>query len=228
MPGRWKILTGLQPEGAPSRHTFIKGNICDKELAVDLLREHHIEYRRSFCRRDSRGRSILDPTAFFQTNVIGTLTLLEAVRKVWLADNLLPRDQVRFHHVSTDEVYGSLAPGELAWSETAPYAPNSPYAASKSRPATTWCALMDIPMGCLIQFRTVPIITARGQFPEKLIPLMVLNALSGKPLPVYGDGGQIRDWLFRGRSLRRPSTRSSPGQAQVKPTISAAVTSPTI
>jgi dTDP-glucose 4,6-dehydratase len=193
--GSLENLTGLQPEGAPSRHTFIKGNICDRDLVVDLLREHQIDTIVHFAAETHVDRSILDPVAFFQTNVIGTLTLLEAVRKVWLADNLLSRDRVRFHHVSTDEVYGSLAPGEPAWPETASYAPNSPYAASKAA-SDHLVRAYGHTYGLPYTISNCSNNYGPRQFPEKLIPLMVLNALSGKPLPLYGDGGQIRDWLF--------------------------------
>ena len=124
--GSLENLTDLQPKGASERHTFIKGDIRDENLMVDLLREHQIDTIVHFAAETHVDRSILDPGAFFQTNVTGTLALLEAVRKVWLTGNLFARDRIRFHHVSTDEVYGSLAPDEPAWTETSAYAPNSP------------------------------------------------------------------------------------------------------
>jgi dTDP-glucose 4,6-dehydratase len=127
--------------------------------------------------------------------VIGTFTLLEAARQVWLVEKSLPLEQVRFHHVSTDEVYGTLKPEDPAFSETTPYAPNSPYAASKASSdhlARSYNHTYQLPVtisNCSNNY-------GPRQFPEKLIPLIILNALTGKPLPVYGDGQQIRDWLF--------------------------------
>ena len=193
--GSLENLTGLQPHGAAERHTFIKGDICDQNLLVDLLRRYRIDTVVHFAAETHVDRSILDPAAFFQTNVIGTLALLEAVRQVWLTDNLLPHAQLRFHHVSTDEVYGSLAPGQAAWTESAPYAPNSPYAASKAA-SDHLVRAYGHTYGLPYTLSNCSNNYGPRQFPEKLIPLMVLNALSGKPLPVYGDGGQIRDWLY--------------------------------
>jgi dTDP-glucose 4,6-dehydratase len=193
--GSLENLAGLQPEGASERHTFIKGDICDQNLLVNLLRERQIDTVVHFAAETHVDRSILDPVAFFQTNVIGTLNLLEAVRKVWLTGDFLPREQIRFHHVSTDEVYGSLAPGEPAWTEAAPYAPNSPYAASKAA-SDHLVRAYGHTYGLPYTLSNCSNNYGPRQFPEKLIPLMILNALSGKSLPVYGDGQQIRDWLF--------------------------------
>jgi len=193
--GSLENLTDLQPKGASERHTFIKGDIRDENLMVDLLREHQIDTIVHFAAETHVDRSILDPGAFFQTNVTGTLALLEAVRKVWLTGNLLARDRIRFHHVSTDEVYGSLAPDEPAWTETSAYAPNSPYAASKAASDHLVHAYGHT-YGLPYTLSNCSNNYGPRQFPEKLIPLMILNALSGKPLPVYGDGQQIRDWLF--------------------------------
>jgi dTDP-glucose 4,6-dehydratase len=193
--GSLENLTDLRPGNASERHTFVKGDIRDRELLERLLREHRIDTIVHFAAETHVDRSILDPASFVQTNVIGTLTLLEAARKIWLDGTPSSGAQFRFHHVSTDEVYGSLAPDEPAWSETASYAPNSPYAASK--------AASDHLVRAYGHTYRLPYTLSNcsnnygpRQFPEKLIPLMILNALSGKPLPVYGDGQQIRDWLF--------------------------------
>jgi dTDP-glucose 4,6-dehydratase len=139
-------------------------------------------------------RSILGPGLFVETNIVGTFTLLEAARKYWLDDRTLPLDSVRFHHISTDEVFGSLAKGEPAWTEETPYAPNSPYAASK---ASSDHLVRSYGHTYGLPFSLTNCSNNYGpyQFPEKLIPLMILNALESKPLPVYGDGQQIRDWL---------------------------------
>ncbi len=140
-------------------------------------------------------RSILDPSPFIQTNVIGTYTLLEAARRYWMVEKSPVAEAVRFHHISTDEVFGSLSPGEPAFSETTSYTPSSPYAASKAasdhlvRAYHHTYRLPTTISNCSNNFGPY-------QFPEKLIPLMILNALRGEPLPVYGDGQQIRDWLY--------------------------------
>ena len=193
--GSLENLTGLQPEGASHRHTFIKGDLRDRDLLESLLRENRIDTIVHFAAETHVDRSILDPAAFVQTNVVGTLTLLEAARKVWLGANASPPAQIRFHHVSTDEVYGSLAPGEPAWPETASYAPSSPYAASKAA-SDHLVRAYGHTYGLPYTLSNCSNNYGPRQFPEKLIPLMILNALSGRPLPVYGDGGQIRDWLF--------------------------------
>ncbi len=206
--GSLENLTDLVPQGASERHTFVKGDIRDQDLLESLLREHRVDTIVHFAAETHVDRSILDPGAFVQTNVVGTLSLLEAARKVWLNGAVpSPRTfdrsmigagspaQVRFHHVSTDEVYGSLAPGEPAWSETASYAPNSPYAASKAA-SDHLVRAYGHTYGLPYTLSNCSNNYGPRQFPEKLIPLMILNALSGKPLPVYGDGQQIRDWLF--------------------------------
>ncbi|MHB9110949.1 MAG: dTDP-glucose 4,6-dehydratase [Armatimonadota bacterium] len=177
------------------RHTFVQGDICDRDLVRDLLHRHRIDTLVHFAAETHVDRSILSPEPFIQTNVIGTFTLLEAARQYWLVEQALPIEQVRFHHVSTDEVYGTLKPDDPAFSETAPYAPNSPYAASKASSdhlARSYNHTYRLPLtisNCSNNY-------GARQFPEKLIPLMILNAITGKPLPVYGDGQQIRDWLF--------------------------------
>lgn len=188
-------LENLKDLPGGERHTFVQGDICDRELIPQLLRQHQIDTIVHFAAESHVDRSILGPEPFIQTNVFGTFNLLEAARKVWLEEGLFPRDQVRFHHVSTDEVYGTLKPADPAFSETTPYAPNSPYAASK--------ASSDLIARSYIHTYGLPVTISNCsnnygpyQFPEKLIPLMILNGMTGKPLPVYGDGQQIRDWLY--------------------------------
>ncbi len=177
------------------RYTFVQGDICNGDLVRDLLRQYQIDTIVHFAAESHVDRSILSPEPFIQANVIGTFTLLEAARQYWLVEKALPIEQVRFHHVSTDEVYGTLGPDDPAFSETTPYAPNSPYAASKASSdhlARSYNHTYQLPVtisNCSNNY-------GPRQFPEKLIPLIILNALTGKPLPVYGDGQQIRDWLF--------------------------------
>jgi dTDP-glucose 4,6-dehydratase len=177
------------------RHVFVQGDICDRELVPNLLRQHRIDTIVHFAAETHVDRSILGPEPFIQTNVYGTFNLLEAARQVWLVEKSLPVERVRFHHVSTDEVYGTLSPEDSAFSETTPYAPNSPYAASKAASdhlARSYQHTYGLPVtisNCSNNY-------GPRQFPEKLIPLIILNALSEKPLPVYGDGQQIRDWLY--------------------------------
>jgi len=160
-----------------------------------LLRQHQIDTIVHFAAESHVDRSILSPEPFIKTNVFGTFTLLEAARQFWQVENSLPMDQVRFHHVSTDEVYGTLKPDDPAFTETTPYAPNSPYAASKASSdhiARSYNHTFKLPVtisNCSNNY-------GPRQFPEKLIPLIILNALTGKSLPVYGDGQQIRDWLY--------------------------------
>ncbi len=178
------------------RHTFVEGNICDAALVSGLLREHHVDTIVHFAAETHVDRSILSPELFFQTNVMGTFTLLEAARRYWFEDDSAPEAaDFRFHHVSTDEVYGSLGPGDPAFSETTPYNPNSPYAASKASSDHLVRAYHHT-YGLPVTISNCSNNYGPYQFPEKLIPLMILNARAGKPLPVYGDGMQIRDWLF--------------------------------
>lgn len=180
---------------SPERHIFVQGNICDRALVDDLLRRYLIDTIVHFAAETHVDRSIVDPGTFIQTNIVGTFTLLEAARSAWMVEKLLPLEQVHFHHVSTDEVYGTLAPGEPSFTETTPYAPRSPYAASKAasdhlvRSYSTTYGLPITITNCSNNY-------GPNQFPEKLIPLMVLHARDGKPLPVYGDGQQVRDWLY--------------------------------
>src|SRR3990172_4160046 len=125
-------LENLNELPDPERHTFVEGNICDQALVEDLVERYQIDTVVHFAAETHVDRSILDPQPFIRTNIVGTFTLLDAVRKAWIVNKSLPLEQVRFHHVSTDEVFGSLEPGERAFSETTPYAPNSPYAATKA------------------------------------------------------------------------------------------------
>jgi len=182
----------------PNRHIFVKGDICDQALLEDLLSEHQIDTIVHFAAETHVDRSILEAGQFIQTNIVGTFKLLEAARKKWLEEKPTETgtaQDVRFHHVSTDEVYGSLEPDEKPFSETTNYAPNSPYAASKAgsdhlvRAYGQTYGLPYTITNCSNNYGPY-------QFPEKLIPLILLNALDGQPLPVYGDGRQIRDWLF--------------------------------
>ena len=177
------------------RYVFQHGDIGDEGLVADLLQEHRIDAVLNFAAESHVDRSIDSPEPFIQTNVTGTLRLLNAVRRYWGALDAKKRSGFRFLHVSTDEVYGTLAPTDPAFSETTPFAPNSPYAASK--------AASDHLVRAFHHTYGLPTLTTNCSnnygpyhFPEKLIPLMILNALDGKPLPVYGDGQQIRDWLY--------------------------------
>ena len=177
-----------------ARHTFVQGDICDRELIEQLMKDHAIDTVIHFAAETHVDRSIVGPAAFIQTNVVGTFTLLEAARKLWLEEKNLPADRVRFHHISTDEVFGSLSPDEPAFSETTSYAPRSPYAASKAASdhlARAYSHTYGLPVtitNCSNNYGPY-------QFPEKFLPLMIANALEWKSLPVYGDGTQIRDWL---------------------------------
>ncbi len=177
------------------RYKLVHGDICDASLVNTVLREHRPSAIVHFAAESHVDRSIADPGAFIRTNVQGTFTLLEQAKQYWLTLDDAGRKSFRFLHVSTDEVYGSLGPQDAAFCETTAYAPNSPYAASK--------AASDHLVRAYHHTYGLPVLTTNCsnnygpfQFPEKLIPLMILNALEGKPLPVYGDGGNVRDWLF--------------------------------
>jgi dTDP-glucose 4,6-dehydratase len=187
-------LENLKNLPDPERHSFLEGDICDQPLVEKTLREHKIDTTIHFAAESHVDRSIEGPGAFVRTNIQGTFSLLEAARKVWLDEGQLPREAVRFHHVSTDEVYGSLGQDAPPFTEETPYDPNSPYAASKAASdhlVRAYGHTYDLPFtitNCSNNYGPY-------QFPEKLIPLMILNALQGEPLPLYGDGLQIRDWL---------------------------------
>lgn len=181
-------------EGDP-RHLLVRGDICDADLVASLLAEHQPRAIVHFAAESHVDRSIASPEAFIRTNVHGTFVLLEQARRYWSRLSGEDKSQFRFLHVSTDEVYGTLGPDDPAFSETTPYAPNSPYAASK--------AGSDHLARAYHHTYGMPVLTTNCsnnygpfQFPEKLIPLMILNALEYKPLPVYGDGMNVRDWLF--------------------------------
>jgi dTDP-glucose 4,6-dehydratase len=176
-------------------HLFVRGDIADRELVGRLLQEHQPRAVVHFAAESHVDRSIYGPQAFLETNVMGTFHLLEAVRQYWDALPTPAQGEFRFLHISTDEVYGSLRPEEPTFSETTPYAPNSPYAASKA-------ASDHLVRACRHTYGLPTLITNCSnnygpfQFPEKLMPLMILNALKGKPLPIYGDGLNVRDWIY--------------------------------
>ncbi|MGH8292459.1 MAG: dTDP-glucose 4,6-dehydratase [Gammaproteobacteria bacterium] len=179
---------------AQAQFRFVHGNICDGALVNKLFEEEHFDTVVHFAAESHVDRSISGPDAFVETNVIGTHVLLKAAKRAWI-DNKSWSGPCRFHHVSTDEVYGSLGPDDAPFTETTPYAPNSPYSASKAASdhlVRAYHHTYGLPVtisNCSNNFGPY-------QFPEKLIPLMIVNALHGKPLPVYGDGGNVRDWLY--------------------------------
>jgi dTDP-glucose 4,6-dehydratase len=173
---------------------FVHGDIGDSDLVGTLLAEERIDTIVHFAAESHVDRSIVGPAAFVDTNVVGTHSLLQAARAAWLDADDAPAGH-RFHHVSTDEVYGSLGAGDPAFTETTPYAPNSPYAASKAASDHLVRAYQET-YGLQTSLSNCSNNYGPYQFPEKLIPLMIVNALSGKPLPVYGDGSNIRDWLY--------------------------------
>jgi dTDP-glucose 4,6-dehydratase len=179
----------------PDRYTFVQGDICDRALVDDLLHSYRIDSVVHFAAESHVDRSILSADKFIQTNIFGTYTLLEAVRKCWVEKRTKPLDAVRLHHISTDEVFGSLGLGDPSFSETTPYAPNSPYAASKAASDHLVQAYHHT-YGLPTTITNCSNNYGPYQFPEKMIALMILNALHGKPLPIYGDGMQIRDWLY--------------------------------
>ncbi|HPO18437.1 MAG TPA: dTDP-glucose 4,6-dehydratase [Rubrivivax sp.] len=209
--GNMQNFAALQGD---ARHVFVHGDICDRALLDRLLAEHRPRALLHFAAESHVDRSIHGPGAFVRTNVEGTFTLLEAARSYW---NTLPaaeRAAFRFHHVSTDEVYGSLAPDEPAFTETHLYQPNSPYSASK--------AASDHLVRAWFHTYGLPVLTTNCSnnygpyhFPEKLIPLMIVNALAGKPLPIYGDGLNVRDWLYVAdhcAAIRTVLARGTPGE----------------
>jgi dTDP-glucose 4,6-dehydratase len=180
-------LANLEAARNDSRHVFVQGDICDRALVGELLRKHKPRAIVHFAAESHVDRSITGPAAFVQTNVVGTFSLLEEARAYG--------NGIKFLHVSTDEVYGSLGPDDPPFTESTPYAPNSPYAASKAasdhlvRAYHHTYGLATLTTNCSNNY-------GPHQFPEKLIPLMISNALAGKPLPVYGDGRNVRDWLY--------------------------------
>jgi dTDP-glucose 4,6-dehydratase len=190
-------LATLESLRGDPRHIFIHGEIGDKELVARLLIEHQPRAIVNFAAESHVDRSIHGPAEFIQTNILGTFHLLECAREYWSGLDGSDKQVFRFHHISTDEIYGSLASTDLAFTEKNAYEPNSPYSASK--------AASDHLVRAWFHTYGFPVVTTNCsnnygpyQFPEKLIPLVILNALNGKPLPIYGDGQQIRDWLYVG------------------------------
>jgi dTDP-glucose 4,6-dehydratase len=189
--GNMATIAGLESSG---RLTFVHGDITDADLVARIIDEHDVDTIVHFAAESHVDRSIVEPGTFVRTNVVGTQVLLDAARRAWRPADTW-RAGVRFHHVSTDEVYGSLAPSDPPFTEQTPYSPNSPYAASKAasdhlvRAYHHTYGLPATISNCSNNYGPY-------QFPEKLIPLMIVNALTAKPLPVYGDGRQVRDWLF--------------------------------
>jgi dTDP-glucose 4,6-dehydratase len=209
--GNLENLTAL---AADERHTFVQGDIGDSALVTSLLERHQPRAIINFAAESHVDRSIHGPEDFIQTNIVGTFRLLEAGRAYWNGLDGKAKQDFRFLHVSTDEVYGSLARGEQAFNETHRYEPNSPYSASK--------AASDHLVRAYHHTYGLPTLTSNCsnnygpyQFPEKLVPLIIVNALAGKPLPVYGDGQQIRDWLYvkdHCGAIRRVLEAGTPGE----------------
>ena len=209
--GNLQSLASLQGD---KRHIFVHGDIGDRALVDKLLAEHKPRAVVNFAAESHVDRSIHGPEDFIQTNVVGTFHLLESVRAHWGSLPSEAKGEFRFLHVSTDEVYGSLSPSDPPFTETHPFEPNSPYSASK--------AASDHLVRAYHHTYGLPVLTTNCSnnygpfhFPEKLIPLMIVNALAGKPLPVYGDGMQIRDWLFvkdHCSAIRRVLEAGKPGE----------------
>jgi len=190
-------LATLDPLKNDRRHFFVHGDIGDKDLVTKLLNAYQPRAILNFAAESHVDRSIHGPADFVQTNIVGTFNLLECARSYWNALDESKKAAFRFHHVSTDEVYGSLSASDPAFTETNPYEPNSPYSASKAASdhlVRAWFHTYGFPgvtTNCSNNYGPY-------HFPEKLIPLVILNALNGKPLPIYGDGQQVRDWLYVG------------------------------
>ena len=207
-------LESLASLAGDKRHVFVKGDICDRALLDRLFAEHRPRAVVHFAAESHVDRSIHGPGAFVKTNVEGTFTLLEATRAHWLTLSAAEKASFRFHHVSTDEVYGSLSKTDPPFTERNLYEPNSPYSASK--------AASDHLVRAWHHTYGLPVVTTNCSnnygpyhFPEKLIPLMIVNALAGKPLPVYGDGQQIRDWLYvkdHASAIREVLAHGTPGE----------------
>jgi len=207
-------LANLDALRDDARHVFVQGDICDRTLVRDLLARHRPRAVVHLAAESHVDRSIEGPAQFVQTNMLGTFALLEEARAYWAGLAAAERAAFRFLHVSTDEVYGSLGSDDPAFSETTPYAPNSPYSASKAgsdhlvRAYWHTYGLPTLTTNCSNNY-------GPHQFPEKLIPLMIHQALAGKPLPVYGDGQNVRDWLFvldHCAALRTVLERGRPGE----------------
>ena len=206
-------LASLAAVAGDPRFTFVHGDITTGGLAAQLLRDHRLDTIVHFAAESHVDRSIVGPDAFVNTNIVGTHELLKAARQVWLVEQAVPEPH-RFHHVSTDEVYGSLGSDDPPFLETTPYAPNSPYAASK--------AASDHLVRAYHHTYALPVTTSNCSnnygpyhFPEKLIPLLIVNILGGQPLPVYGDGRNVRDWLYvrdHGRAISAVIERGREGE----------------
>lgn len=207
-------LRNLESISRRPEYRFVHGDICDRVAVEQALREHRPRAILHFAAESHVDRSIVSPEAFLETNIRGTFLLLEAARAYHAQLTESEREAFRFLHISTDEVYGSLNAGDPAFSETTPYAPNSPYAASK--------AASDHLVRAYVHTYGLPAIITNCsnnygpyQFPEKMIPLMITHALAGKPLPIYGDGSNVRDWLYVGdhcAALRLVLERGLPGE----------------
>jgi dTDP-glucose 4,6-dehydratase len=207
-------LHNLDALGEDRRHFFVKGDIVDADLVAELLRQHKPRAILHFAAESHVDRSIHGPAEFIQTNIVGSFTLLECARAYWNALAAPEKAAFRFLHVSTDEVYGSLNPEDPAFAETRAYQPNSPYSASK--------AAADHLARAYHHTYGLPLLTTHCsnnygpcQFPEKLIPLVIHHALAGQPLPIYGDGKQMRDWLYVGdhcTAIERVLEQGKPGQ----------------
>ncbi|MGC3028699.1 dTDP-glucose 4,6-dehydratase [Burkholderia sp. DN3021] len=207
-------LRTLQSLDGSANHTFARVDICDGAALSALFDKHKPRAVVHFAAESHVDRSIHGPADFVQTNVVGTFTLLEAARTYWNDLDAAGKGAFRFLHVSTDEVFGSLSPTDPQFSETTPYAPNSPYSATKAgadhlvRAYHHTYGLPTLTTNCSNNYGPY-------QFPEKLIPLMIANALAGKPLPVYGDGQNVRDWLYVGdhcSAIREVLARGEPGE----------------
>ncbi len=204
-------LAGVE---ADSRYRFVHGDIGDRSLVGTLLAQHRPRAIINFAAETHVDRSIHGPAQFIETNVVATFELIDTVKQWWQAQDAPLRDAFRFHHVSTDEVFGSLGSDEPGFRETTAYAPNSPYSASKAasdhlvRAYHHTFGLPTLTTNCSNNYGPL-------QFPEKLIPLMIVNALAGKPLPVYGDGQNVRDWLYVGdhcAAIRAVLAKGRPGE----------------
>lgn len=196
------------------RYQFIQADICDRTALDKIFNEHQPDAVMHLAAESHVDRSIDGPSDFIQTNIVGTYTLLEASRQYWMSLNSEKKQAFRFHHISTDEVYGDLEGPEDLFTETTPYAPSSPYSASKASSdhlVRAWKRTYGLPTiitNCSNNYGPY-------HFPEKLIPLVILNALEGKPLPVYGKGNQIRDWLYvedHARALFKVVTEGAVGE----------------
>ena len=207
-------LESLESVENNPRYTFEKVDICDARALANVFEQHQPDAVMHLAAESHVDRSIDGPAAFIETNIVGTYTLLEAARAYWNSLNDEKKATFRFHHISTDEVYGDLEGTDDLFTETTPYAPSSPYSASKASSdhlVRAWLRTYGLPTivtNCSNNYGPF-------HFPEKLIPLMILNALDGKPLPVYGDGQQIRDWLFvedHARALYKVVTEGKVGE----------------